>query len=220
MTLKLGVEVAPRVVLGKCPPSGAAAKQPSVLAKNIPLADHFEVQTAVAIPYTELTQLLKPHLVGKRFGNADHGVVVDKVEAGDTNGRTLVHLVVHGSLDGDIYLWGTPTLVEEKGRFILKMPDLQVAAESKSILQNIGLALWNAVGGGLQGVLSEKLRMDVTDKLTEARKAMTTRHELPPGAPKAVLSTTLSRIDAKAATSKPGVMILWPTLVGSAELVL
>lgn len=216
MTLKLGVEVAPRVVLGKCPPSGAAAKQPSVVAKNVPLGEHFELQAAVAIPYQELTHLVKPSLVGKRFGGAD-GVTVDAVEIGDTNGRTLVHLTVHGALDGDLYLWGTPRVTAQGGRFIMEIPDLQVAAESRSILQRIGLALWKAVGGGLTGVLHDKLRKDVTDELLQAQKAMTGRHVLTPGPPTPVLTTSLTKIRAGEATSRPGVMIMMPLLVGTAE---
>lgn len=218
MPLKLGVEVAPRVVVGKCPPSGAAAKQPKVVAKNVPLGDHFELQTAFAIPYLELTKMVRPSLVGKRFGDADHGVVVDTVEIGDTQGRTLVHLTVHGALDGDLYLWGTPTMVEEKGRVIMRIPDLKVAAESRSILQNIGLALWSAVGGGLEGALKDKLHMDMTAEIEDAKKAMTGSHALLPGAQKPALVTNLTRIHAKDATSKPGVMVLWPVLAGTAEL--
>lgn len=217
MTLKVGVEVAPRLVLGACPPSGAAAKQGSVLAKNVPLKDHFDVQAAVAIPYTELTTMVKPSLVGKRFGNADHGVVVDAVEIGDTNGRTLVHLTVHGSIDGDLYLWGTPSVVEEKGRFVMRIPDLQTAVESRSILQRIGLAVWQAVGGGLEGVLKDKLAMDVTDKLAGVQKTLTGRRVLTAGPPTPVLTTNLTRIRAGDATSKPGVMILMPVLTGTAD---
>ncbi|MFT3775872.1 MAG: DUF4403 family protein [Minicystis sp.] len=217
MKLKVGVEVAPRIVLGACPPSGAAAKQPSVVAKNVPLKDHFEIQVAVAVPYTELTTLVTPSLKGKRFGNSDHGVEVDAIEIGDASGRTLVHLTVHGSLDGDIYLWGTPTIVEEKGRFHLRIPDLQVAVESRSILERIGLAVWKAVGGGLEGILKEKLTMDVTDKLAQARAGLTGRRVLTEGPPKPVLTTNLESIRAGEATSKPGVMILMPVLVGTAD---
>lgn len=217
MTLKLGVEVAPRVVIGKCPPSGAAAKQPRVVAKNVPLADHFTLQAAVAVPYTELATIVKPSLVGRRFGSADHGVIVDAVEIGDTKGRTLVHLQTHGALDGDLYLWGTPTVVVEKGRYMLRIPDLKVAAESQSVLQRIGLALWEAVGGGLEGALKDKLHMDVTDKLEGARKAMTGRRVLAEGPPTPVLITSLDKIRVGAAASKPGVMILMPVLVGTAE---
>jgi hypothetical protein len=217
LPLKLGVEVAPRLVVGKCPPSGAAAKQPRVLAKNVPLADHFTLQTAVAIPYAELTRIVKPGLVGKRFGSASQGVVVDDVEIGDTRGRTLVHLGVHGALDGDLYLWGTPTVLEDKGRYVLRIPDLEVAAESRSLLQRIGLALWEAVGGGLKGALKDKLHMDVTDKIKGAQKAMTGRKVLANGPPSVVLTTSLDKIRVGAAASRPGVMILMPVLAGSAE---
>jgi hypothetical protein len=215
-TLKAGVEVAPRVVVGACP-KVAPPKQSSVVAKNVPLKDSFALQVAIAVPYTELTTIAKPHLVGKRFGNADHGVTVDAVEIGDTSGRTIVKLTVHGSLNGDLYLWGTPTIAEENGRYVLRLPDLQTAVESRSILERIGLALWKAVGGGLEGVLKEKLHMDVTDKLTQAKASLTGRRVLTEGPPRPVLTTALEGIKPGDATSKPGVLILMPILTGTAD---
>ena len=83
--------------------------------------------------------------------------------------------------------------------------------------QRIGLALWEAVGGGLEGVLKKSLSMDVTDKLADARKGMSGRHVLAAGPPTPVLTTSLDKIRAGEASSKPGVMILMPVLIGTAE---
>lgn len=218
MTLKLGVEVAPRVSLGACPAKQAAAAPARVVAKNVPLADHFEVVAAVAVAYDDLAAKAAPALKGKRFGDADHGVVVDAIELGDASGRLLAKLKVHGALDGDLYLWGTPVIAQERGRYILRVPDLQVAVETKSILQNIALGLWNAVGDGLAGVLKEKLVLDLTDKLAQARAAMSGRKELSVGPVTTVLTTKLDKIKPGDVSSRAGALVVQPVLVGEAEV--
>jgi hypothetical protein len=128
-----------------------------------------------------------------------------------------VHLVVHGALDGDLYLWGTPAVLQEGGRYVVRIPDLQTAVESRSLLERIGLAVWQAVGGGLEGVLKDKLHLDVTDKINDAKGAMSGRKVLAAGPPTPVLTTSLEGIKVGDATSRPGVMILWPVLTGSAD---
>jgi hypothetical protein len=218
MTLKLGVEVAPRVTLGACPAKQAAAAPSRVVAKNVPLADHFEVVAAVAVAYDDLAAKAAPALKGKRFGDADHGVFIDAIEIGDASGRLLVKLEVHGALDGDLYLWGTPVIVEEKGRHVLRVPDLQVAVETKSILQKIALGLWNAVGDGLAGVLKEKLVLDLTDKLEQARASMSGRKELSVGPVTTVLTTKLDKIKPGDVSSRAGALVVQPVLVGEAEV--
>jgi hypothetical protein len=173
---------------------------------------------AVAVAYDELAAKAAPALKGKRFGDADHGVVVDAIELGDASGRLLAKLTVHGALDGDLYLWGTPVIVQEKGRYLLRVPDLQVAVETKSILQKIALGLWNAVGDGLAGVLKEKLVLDVTDKLGQARTAMSGRKELSVGPVTTVLTTKLDKIKPGDVTSRAGALVVQPVLIGNAEV--
>jgi hypothetical protein len=218
MTLKLGVDVAPRVTLGACPANADTGSSPGdrVLVRTVPLQDHFEIAVAVAVPYTNLEARATPAVVGHRFGEGDRSVTIDAVDLGDAQGRALARVRVHGALNGDIYLWGTPEVIEQAGRFTLKVPDLQVAVESRSVLEKIGLWLWQLAGGGLEGLLREKLSLDVTDRIQEARAALSGRHELGPGAP--VLTTALDKIRPGTVTSRAGALVLYPTLVGRADL--
>jgi hypothetical protein len=222
VALKLGAEVAPRVVLGPCPASGAPTGDPSpAIAKNVALPDHFAVAIDVAVPYADLAPLVAPAVVGHRFGDEDHGVTVDAIELADSNGRALAHLTAHGTVDGDVYLWGTPTVVQENGRFFVTVPDVQVAVESRSVLERMGLSAWQAAGGDLTSAVRDHLKLDVTDRIAQARAALTGRRELPKqGAITPVLSTTIDRIEPGAVTSKPGVLVLQPVLVGGADLAL
>lgn len=218
MTLKLGVDVAPRVTLGKCSDEVGPAHAGALVAV-VPLDDRFEVSAAVAVPHAELAARAARELVGKRFGEGGDAITLDGLSLGDASGRVLVEVPIHGKLNGTLYLWGTPTVTEQGGRFLLHVPDLQVALESRSLLQELLLVAWQLKDGGLPAMMRSKLTLDVTDRLAAARAALSGRHELGPPT-NAVLTTELSRIAPGVATSIPGALVLSPVLGGRAELTL
>jgi Domain of unknown function (DUF4403) len=219
MTLRIGVDVAPRITLGRCPepPPGEAAPPPGPLVGVAPLDDRFALAAAIAVPYAELRALVAPRLVGQRLGEGGDAVTLDGLALGDASGRVLVEVPIHGKLNGTLTLWGTPALAEEGGRWILRVPDLQVALESQSLAQDLLLVAWKLRDGGLEAMMRSKVTFDVTDRLAALRKALSGRLA-PAGEKGPVLTTDLSRIEPGVVASRPGALVLYPVLVGRAEL--
>jgi Domain of unknown function (DUF4403) len=155
--------------------------------------------------------------VGQRLGEGGDAVTLDGLALGDASGRVLVEVPIHGKLHGTLTLWGTPALAEEGGRWILRVPDLQVALESRSLAQEILLVVWKLRDGGLEAMMRSTITLDVTDRLAAVRRALSGRHALA-GEKGPVLTMDLSRIEPGVVSSRPGALVLSPILVGRAEL--
>jgi hypothetical protein len=67
-------------------------------------------------------------------------------------------------------------------------------------------------------VLREKLVLDLTDKLGQARAAMSGRKELSVGPVTTVLTTKLDKIKPGDVSSRAGALVVQPVLVGEAEV--
>jgi hypothetical protein len=207
------------VTLARCPAKAEQGPAPSgAVVRVAPLSEEFEVAVAVAVPYAELKARVAPLLVGRSFGEGGRTLTLDGLDLGDAGGRVLVRVPVRGALTGTLYLWGTPAVVEENRRWVLRVPDLQVALESRSFLQQILLFAWSLKDGGLEAMMKAKLTVDVTDRLAEVRAALSGRHELASGPPTPVLTTTLTGIRPGEVESRPGALVLHPLLVGRADL--
>lgn len=226
--LKLGVEVAPRLSLGPCPPAGTPLQPAALSVKEAALGDDFHVVVAVAIPATQIESLLRPQLVGKRLGGSGGGVTVRAMQVGDASGRMLIKLDVAGDYTGAIYLWGTPQVATEAGRQILRVPDLRLAAESESLIQDMRLSLLQLWEGDLAARLREKLVLDVTQRLEDLRAQLSGTLTFEGqearqaaslvGAHGVVLTAQIAQVAPQAVVSQPGVIVVHTLLSGRLQL--
>lgn len=230
VSVRLGLDVEPRLNLGDCPSGGSPPLQ-SLTVRQEALGEEFGVQVAVAVPATDLTQLVRPQLVGKRLGSSAQSLLVQGVEVGDASGRVLLRLDVAGIYTGSLFLWGTPQLQTEGGRQILHVPDLQVAAESSSRLQDLKVSLYELIEGNLADKVRPHLRLDVTERLTAVQQSLSGTLRLQGGAWQSVapvaqavgvsqvaLQTELSQVLPLAVEAKPGVVVAYVLLRGRATL--
>ena len=230
VSVRLGLDVEPRLNLGDCPSGGSPPLQ-SLTVRQEALGEEFGVQVAVAVPATDLTQLLRPQLVGKRLGSSAQSLLVQGVEVGDASGRVLLRLDVAGIYTGSLFLWGTPQLQTEGGRQILHVPDLQVATESTSRLQDLKVSLYELIEGNLADKVRPHLRLDVTERLTAVQQSLSGTLRLQGGAWQSVapvaqavgvsqvaLQTELSQVLPLAVEAKPGVVVVYVLLRGRATL--
>ncbi len=230
VSVRLGLDVEPRLNLGDCPTGGNPAPS-SLTFRQEALGAEFGVQVAVAVLATDLTALISEQLVGKRLGSSGQSLLVQGAEVGDANGRVLLRLDVAGVYTGALYLWGTPQLRSEGGRQILHVPDLQVAAESNSRLQDMKVALYELVEGNLADKVRPHLQIDVTDRLTQVQKALSGTLRLQGGAwqnvaqvtqmvgvSQVALQTELSQVLPLAVEAKPGAMVVYVLLRGRSTL--
>ncbi len=218
LELKVGVDVAPRVTLGPCPAPSSVPSQAGPLVRVQPLKDQFDVALDVAIPYSELQARAAPELVGHSFGDADHKVTIEGFEAGDASGRVLARMPIRGAVTGMLYLWGTPAVVQQGDRWVLEVPDLHVALESQSFLTQLELAVLEFKNGGLETMMKSKLTLDVTDRIAQARAALSGTRTLTSGPPMVSLTSTMSRILPGQVGSREGVMVAQPIVSGQAEI--
>ena len=230
-TVRVGLDVAPRLSLGACP--GRAAAAPRALSvRQEAGGGPSRVQVAVAIPAMELQAPLGTALVGKRFGGGTNQVQINSVAIGDAQGRVLVRLGVSGAYQGDLFLWGTPAVRLENGRYVLGVPDLQVASESTSRLQDLRLDLFQLFEGNLADKLRPQLTLDVTDRMQKMQQQLSGSLSVSRdtwqqaagvvpglgGLSALGLRSQLSELRPLAVESRPGLIVAYVELTGTVTL--
>lgn len=228
VALKLGVEVAPRLSLGACPAATAPAPT-TVSVRDASLGEDFRLLVAVAVPASALEARLRPQLVGKRLGGGATAVTVTGLQVGDASGRVLLKLDVVGAFTGAVFLWGTPEVRQEGDAYLLRVPDLRLAAESQSAIENLKLQLAQLWEGDLAARLREQLVLDVSRPLAEARQGLSGTLQLQGGGWQQVagtlggrglsLNSNIAQIVPQAVISQPGVLVVHTLLVGRLRLV-
>lgn len=230
-TVRVGLEVAPRLALETCPSRPAAPPQ-ALMVRESAASGPSRVQVAVAVPAAELHAPLAAALVGKRFGSGAGQVQLNSVAVGDAKGRTLIRLGVSGAYQGDLFLWGTPTVREEQGHYLLSVPDLQVASESTSRLQDLRLDLFQLFEGSLADKLRPQLVLDVTDRLRRVQQQLSAPLQVSQaawqqavgggsglaGVSSIALRPQLSELRPLAVESRPGLLVAYIELVGTLTL--
>lgn len=227
-SLRVGFEVAPRLNLGACPVGQGGALPRQVTMREDALGDSFRVPVAIAASQGELAERVRPLLLGKRLGSGATAVTVTAVEVGDVQGQTLLRLDVVGGYTGTLFLWGTPAIEQDQGRWLLRVPNLRLAAESESMIQNAKMSLYQLWEGDLAARIRPMLTLDVTSKLESLRTALSSRMTLQgtrwqpalasAGVGNLGLRSTLTELVPQGVESKPGVLVLHLLVVGKLTL--
>lgn len=226
LMIRLGVEVAPRLSLGPCP-AGADKTPTQITVRQEALSDEFRVQVAVAVPSAELQQQLAPQFVGRKLGSGARALTVQGIALGEASGRVLVKADVSGVYTGAVFLWGTPTATAQGDRTVLSVPDLQVATESTSRLEDTKVALYELVEGSLADKVKPHLTLDVTERLAQVRQALSGAQHLSAGGWQPLqaagisgvtLNTTVTAVQPLSVEARPGVVVLYVLLVGRTQL--
>jgi len=108
-------------------------------------------------------------------GFVKDNIVVERVTASDASGRVLVTVETSGDVNGKIYYWGTPQ-IDSSGP-IMTIPDLQMANESKAMLDEIKIGYWQRIDQQLKDKLQTAATLDLSDRLGKIRSAMTGQHK-------------------------------------------
>jgi len=138
----------------------------------------YKVLTSVGVPYSLLNQSLQNKLFHQQLalgGFVKDNIVVERVTASDASGRVLVTVETSGDVNGKIYYWGTPQ-IDSSGP-IMTIPDLQMANESKAMLDEIKIGYWQRIDQQLKDKLQTAATLDLSDRLGKIRSAMTGQHK-------------------------------------------
>jgi hypothetical protein len=164
----------------------------------------YKVLASVAIPYSVVDQALQDKLFHQElsFGGMmkDH-VVIDQATVSDSSGRVLIAIRTAGDLNGTIYYSGTPRL--EGGGSVITLPDLQMAAESKTMLDDVKIGYWQLIDQQLREKVQTAARVDISDRIGKMNTAMTGTHK----SGDLTMDVQMARQQAQRAYSTPGALV-------------
>jgi hypothetical protein len=164
--------VAPSVTIPCGPPQ---APEPLPALENVAMVPTgpFTVTIPVVAAYSELTRGLGAAFTnGKLFFSKEHpDLYLEKPELYEADDRLVLHLhiagpvhelAIHTFIDGDLYLTGHPTLVDNE----IALPDLEPTIETSNFLLSLK-ALSDAER--IKTEARRALRVDLTDRLAAVR---------------------------------------------------
>lgn len=164
----------------------------------------YKVLASVAVPYAALNQALQEKLFHQQMsfgGMLKDNVVIDHATASDSSGNVLIAVQTTGDLNGTIYYWGTPRL--DSGGSVLTIPDLQMAPESKSMLDGVKIGYWQMIDQQLRERLQAVARVDLSDRIAKMKTAMSGTHR----SGDLTMDVQLGRQQPQRAYSTPGALI-------------
>jgi hypothetical protein len=132
----------------------------------------------VPVPYAVLNQQLQDQLYHQEaklpttFGST---LTIERVLASDVNGRTLLSAETSGNVNGTLYYWGTPQL--EHNGDVITIPDLQMANETKTALEEIKTGYWQMVDDELRPRLRQATTIDLSQRIGNMKSALSGQHK-------------------------------------------
>jgi hypothetical protein len=98
------------------------------------------------------------------------------------------------------------------------VPDLHVAVESQSFATQLALVVLQFKDGGLETMMRSMLKTDVTDRINQARAALSGDRTVSAGPPAVALNTKTTRILPGQVGSREGALVAQPLVSGQAEI--
>jgi hypothetical protein len=138
----------------------------------------YTVLLTVPVPYAVLNQQLQDRLYHQEAHlptTLGSTLVIERVIASDVSGRTLLAVHTSGDVKGTLYYWGTPQL-EHDGN-IISIPDLQIANETRTALEEIKSGYWQMVNNELQPRLREASTLDLSQRIGGMKQALSGQHK-------------------------------------------
>ena len=172
----------------------------------------YKVLASVTVPYSVVNQGLQEKLFHQPMRVGTDNMVIDQATASDSSGKVLITIRTAGDLNGTIYYWGTPRL--EGVGSVLTIPDLQMASESKTMLDNIKVGYWQLVDQSLRGKLQTAARVDLSDRIAKMESAITGTHT----SGDVTTAMTMARQQPQRAYSTPGALVADILFEGTASV--
>jgi hypothetical protein len=139
-------------------------------------------------------------------------MVIEQATASDSSGKVLFTIRTAGNLNGRIYYWGTPRL--DGAGSMLTFPDLQMASESKTMLDNIKVGYWQQADQSLRDKLQRAARVDLSDRIAKMQSAITGTHT----SGEVTTVMTMAQQQPQRAYSTPGALVADILFEGTARV--
>ncbi len=161
--LNLGLQSFAELVVGPEP-----AARPPVALPNLTLVNSidrsFRVSLNADLYYRDMLAIASPLLLNKEFASDGRRITIKALDVYGNGDKLVVKVETVGAFDGTFYLTGKPVLDPRTN--VVSMADVDFDMNSKSLLvQSAGWLLH----GAIRGIIQEKLMMDMTPQLDQAR---------------------------------------------------
>jgi len=215
----LAVVVAPSVTLPCTWPETAPPLPPLANVSALPTGP-FTVAVPVAARYEELQKaMVLAFTDGKLYFSKEFPqLYMEKPEIYASKDQLVLKLHIKGpihkfgidtTLDGDLYMVGHPTVVDNE----IRVPDLEPTIETQSFLLRLKAAL---DGGAIRDQAREALHLDIGDRLAEVRKKLSS--DLTFGDNHGCLRSNVSKIEVTGVHTHQGYLRVYVALTGQASV--
>ena len=217
----LAVVVAPSVTLPCASPAEAPPLPPLANVAALPTGP-FTVAIPVAARYEELQKaMVLAFTNGKLYFSKEFPqLYMEKPEVYASKDELVLKLHINGpihkfgidtTLDGDLYMVGHPTVVDNE----IRVPDLEPTIETQSFLLRLKAAL---DGSSIRDQAREALHLDIGDRLAEVRKKLSS--DLTFGDNSGCLRSNVSKIEVTGVHTHQGYLRVYVALTGQASVYL
>ena len=217
----LAVVVAPSVTLPCTYPATDPPLPPLANVASLPTGP-FTVSIPVAARYEELQKaMVLAFTNGKLYFSKEFPqLYMEKPEVYASKDQLVLKLHINGpihkfgidtTLDGDLYMVGHPTVVDNE----IRVPDLEPTVETQSFLLRLKAAL---DGSSIRDQAREALHLDIGDRLTEVRNKLSS--DLTFGDNQGCLRSNVSKIEVTGVHTHQGYLRVYVSLTGQASVYL
>jgi hypothetical protein len=172
----------------------------------------YNVLASVTVPYSAVNHEIQETLFHQPLRVGGDDMVIEQATASDSFGKVLITIRTTGDLNGPIYYWGTPRL--EGAGSVLTISDLQMASESKTMLDNIKVGYWQLVDEALRPKIQRAARVDLSDRIAKMKSAITGTHT----SGEVTTAMTMTRQQPQRAYSTPGAIVADILFEGTASV--
>ncbi len=131
------------------------------------LPEGFLINLSVDLPYSKANSLAKTYLNNKAFQQGKYTLLIKDADIYGNNDRMIVHLVVAGSLKGDLYLTAVPVYNDEKQSIQVTNVDFDV--KTRNVLAKSGSWLLKSY---LLKMIQQNLEFPLAEQLEASRKML------------------------------------------------
>ncbi|MCU1276796.1 MAG: hypothetical protein JWM53_342 [bacterium] len=217
----LAIVVAPSVTLPCTYPAAEAPLPPLANVASLPTGP-FTVSIPVAARYEELQKAMTLAFTNGKlyFSKEFPALYMEKPEVYASKDQLVLKLHINGpihkfgidmTLDGDLYMVGHPTVVDNE----IRVPDLEPTIETQSFLLRLKAAL---DGNSIRDQARDALHLDIGDRLTEVRNKLSS--DLTFGDNQGCLRAAVSKIEITGVHTHQGYLRVYVALTGQASVYL
>jgi hypothetical protein len=145
------------------PAAGIPLPLPKLVIKP-KVNDGFKMNLVADIPFKKINEISKQYMKDKSFQQGKYTLLVRDIDIYGGEGKLVVHLLVSGSIKGDLYFTAVPYYNAEKQSITVK--DLDYEIHTKNALVKTGSWLFKSI---LLKMISESMEYPMSEQVNSAK---------------------------------------------------